>query len=229
MELRLLSTTDERREFAHNLVATRISKGAGFSETRRSMVGEAHLAFGRLYALYDEKGAEPNQMIAGFVLHDLGTFPQSYPKPDLTSFPPEAVIECGELWASAAGSARIVRQAAWILAGQLKSEAVLLYPIFKPWNLSRSYNHDFDRVGEPIEWPYARTLDGGRIYVQAMVSQGERLARMVSEAGQWGFRANEDQTCINFNTPFGISSRMRLRQDRGGETRGEVLRTSDAA
>jgi hypothetical protein len=229
MELRLLSMTDERREFAHKLVATRISKGAGFSETRRSLVGEAHLAFGRLYALYDDKGAEPNEMIAGFVSHDLGTFPQSYPKPDLTSFPPEAVIECGELWATAAGSARVVRQAAWILAGQLKAEAVLLYPLFKPWNLSTFYNRDFDRMGEPIEWPYIRTLEGGKMFVQAMVSQGEKLARMVREAGQWGFRANEDQTCINFNTPFGISTRMRLRQERTGEIPSEVLSTSHAA
>lgn len=214
MELRLLSSVDERRQFAHNLVATRVSKGAGFSETRRSLVGEAHLAFGRLYALYDDKGAEPNQMIAGFVLHDLATFPQSYPKPDLTNLPPEAVIECGELWAMAAGSAQIVRQAAWILAGQLRSEAVLLYPIFKPWNLSRSYNADFDRAGEPIEWPYARTLDGGKILVQAMVSQGAKLAQMVAMASAPGFTANEDLTSITFNTPFIMSTRRRERAPR---------------
>jgi hypothetical protein len=217
MEMRLLSSVDERREFAHNLVATRISKGAGFSETRRSLIGEAHLAFGRLYALYDDKGTEPNQMIAGFVLHDLGTFPQSYPRPDLTDFPPEAVIECGELWAQAAGSAQIVRQAAWILAGQLKSKAVLIYPIFKPWNLARAYNHDFDRAGEPIEWPYAQTLEGGRIHVQAMVSAGEKLANMIAEANRPGFVANEDLSRITFNTVFGMSTRRRERANRERE------------
>lgn len=229
MELRLLSTTDERREFAHNLVATRISKGAGFSETRRSLVGEAHLAFGQLYALYDNKGAEPNQMIAGLVLHDLGTFPQSYPKPDLTNFPPEAVMEVGELWAKAAGSAPIARQAGSILVGQLKAQAVLVYPIFKPWNLSRSYNYDFDRVGEPIGWPYARTLDGGRIYVQAMVSQGEKLARMVQEAGQWGFQANQELTKINFNTPFSMSTRRPEIRNRKREIGGDAQTSATAA
>lgn len=228
MELRLLSSPAERREFAHKLVETRISKGAGFSETRRSVVGEAHLAFGQLCALYDNNSAEPNKMIAGFVLHDLGTFPQSYPRPDLTGFPPEAVIECGEHWATAAGSARVVRQAAWILAGQLKSQAVLIYPIFKPWNLSRAYNDYFDRVGEPIEWPYARTLEGGKIYVQAMVSQGEKLACMIREAGQWGFEANDDRTRIVFNTPFSISSRIRVSEESSRRGDHDVTRTSDA-
>jgi len=118
-------------------------------------------------------------MLAGFVLHDLATFPQSYPRPDLTHLPPEAVIECGELWAKAAGSARLTRQAAWILAGQLKAQAILVYPLFKPWNLSTSYNGDFDRIGAPIEWPYIRTLDGDPMFVQAMVSSGAKLSKIV--------------------------------------------------
>ena len=229
MELRLLSSAEERREFARKLLEARISKGAGFSETRRSLVGEAHLAFGQLYALFDDQGAEPNQMIAGFVLHDLGTFPQSYPKPDLTNFPPEAVIECGELWATAAGAARVVRQAAWILAGLLKAQAVLLYPLFKPWNLSAFYDRDFDRVGDPIEWPYIRTLEGGKMFVQAMVSQGEKLERLVRDACQYGFHANADHTRISFNTPFGISTRVRSREDRARAARSDTLNASHAA
>jgi len=95
MELRLLSSPADRSAFARNLVETRLSKGAGFCETGRSLVGEAHLAFGRLYALFDDQGPEPDAMLSGFVLHDLATFPQSYPRPDLTHFPPETVIECG--------------------------------------------------------------------------------------------------------------------------------------
>src|SRR5258708_15585156 len=158
MELRLLSSPEDRRAFARNLVETRLSKGAGFCETGRSLAGEAHLAFGRLYALHDDHGPAPDEMLAGFVLHDLATFPQSYPRPDLTHFPPETVIECGELWAKAAGSARLTRQAAWILAGQLKAQAILLYPLYEPCNLSAFYNGDFDRVSDLIEWPYIHTL-----------------------------------------------------------------------
>lgn len=226
MELRLLSSPEERQEFAHNLVQTRIAKGAGFCETKNSLVGEAHLAFGRLYALYDEQGVKPDEMIAGFVLHDLGTFPQSYPKPDLTHLPPEAVIECGELWAKAAGSAHATRQAAWILAGLLEAQAILVYPIFKPWNLSASYRRDFDRAGEPIQWPYARTLDGGKIFVQAMVCQGEKLQSMVQEAGKWGFAANPDLTRITFTTPYAVCTKP---IERKGKEAAEMPRVDQVA
>ena len=207
MELRQVSTESERRRFANDLVQTRIVKGAGFSETKRSMVGEVHLAFGRLYALYDEQGPAPDEMLAGFVLHDLGTFPQSYPKPDLSRFTPDFTFECGELWAKAAGGARLVRQAAWILVGQLRAEAVLVYPIFKPWNLTIAYKGGFTSVGDPIEWPYARMLDGGKILVQAMVSEGENLGRAIFEAGQYGFEASADATQIRFNSPYHIYSK----------------------
>jgi len=44
------------------LVGTRILKGAGFSETGRSQVGDAHLAFGKLYVLYDEERGEPDKI-----------------------------------------------------------------------------------------------------------------------------------------------------------------------
>lgn len=214
MELRLLSSPADRRAFAHNLVETRLSKGAGFCETGRSLVGEAHLAFGRLYALFDNQGPNPDEMLSGFVLHDLATFPQSYPRPDLTHLPPETVIECGELWAKAAGSARLTRQAAWILAGQLKIQAILLYPLYKPWNLSAFYKNDFDRVGEPIEWPYIRTLEGDRMFVQAMVSSGEKLSKLVADASQWGFQASSDLTSIIFASPYRVSRRKLNRQYR---------------
>lgn len=207
MELRQLSTESDRRLFAKDLVQTRIVKGAGFSETKRSMVGEVHLAFGRLYALYDEQGPAPDEMLAGFVLHDLGTFPQSYPKPDLSQYAPDFTFECGELWAKAAGGARLVRQAAWILVGQLQAEAVLVYPIFKPWNLTIAYKGGFTSTGDPIEWPYARMLDGGKILVQAMVSEGENLGRAIHEAGQYGFQASADAAQIRFNSPYHIFSK----------------------
>jgi hypothetical protein len=211
MELRLLSTEAEKRAFAHSLSQARTTRGAGFSETRRSLVGEAHLAFGRLYAVLDNEGPNPESMLAGFSIHDLATFPQTYPKPDLTHLPPEAVIECGELWAVAAGGARLARHAGWILAGILHAHALLVYPIFKPWNLSYMYK-GFERVGDPIEWPYARTLDDGKIFVQAMVLEGEALARTIKEAGEFGFQAVDGERRIIFNSPFPICSKLTERR-----------------
>ncbi len=205
MELRLLTTDAERRAFARRLSEIRIMRGAGFSETRKSLIGEVHLTFGNLYGLFDESELVP-EMIGGFAMHDLAMFSQSYAKPDLTHLPPEAVFECGELWAMAAGAGRLLRHAGAILAGVLDARALLVYPIFKPWNLTGGYK-SFTRAGEPIEWPYARTLDGRMIHVQAMVLEGEALTNAVADAGQYGFEMLDGGTRLRFTAPFGISSK----------------------
>jgi len=207
MELRELSTESDRLLFANNLKEIRMIKGAGFCETQRSHVGEVHLAFGRLYPLYAEQGPAVDEMLGGFVLHDLGSFSQSYPKPDLTHLPPESVFECGELWAKPAGAARLIRQAAWILLGQLTAKAALIYPIFKPWNLTLAYKHAFEPAGDPIIWPYARTVEGGSILVQAMVSEGEQFRQLIADASQYGFGASEELDLIRFNSPFRICTK----------------------
>jgi hypothetical protein len=217
MELRLLSAEAEKRAFAQNLSQARMNRGAGFCETRRSLVGEVHLAFGRLYALFDNQGPNPDEMLAGFAIHDLATFPQSYPKPDLTHLPPESVIECGELWAVAAGGARLARHAGWILAGILQAKALLVYPILKPWNLSYMYR-GFERVGDPIEWPYIRTLDDGKMFVQAMVLEGEALSRTIAEACAFGYEALDGERRIRFTSPFPICNK------RGEHSTEEVRR-----
>jgi len=205
MELRLLTTDAERRAFGRRLSEVRMMRGAGFSETQRSLIGEVHLAFGNLYGLYDDR--EPNsEMIGGFAMHDLAMFSQSYAKPDLTHLPPESVFECGELWAVAAGAGRLLRNGGAIMAGLLKARALLVYPIFKPWNLSGAYKA-FERAGDPIEWPYARTLDGGKIHVQAMVLEGEALAEAIRDAGQYGFEVLDDGKRLRFEMPFAISSK----------------------
>jgi hypothetical protein len=206
MELRQLKTESERRAFARRLSEVRAMRGAGFGETRRSVIGEVHVAFGKLYGLYDERGSTPDEMIGGFAMHDLAMFSQSYPKPDLTHLPPEKVFECGELWAVAAGAGRLLRHAGAIIAGALEARAMLVYPIFKPWNLSGNYKN-FERAGDPIEWPYARTLDGGKIYVQAMVSEGEALAAGIAEAERYDYELLEGEMGLRFEAPFAISSK----------------------
>jgi hypothetical protein len=201
MEARLLLTETDKRLFASNLVKTRTMKGAGFSETKRSHVGEAHLAFGQLYGIYDEQGPAPDEMFAGFVLHDLSTFPQSYPKPDLTHFPPETVFECGELWASTAGGAHVARQAIWILLGVFGAKALVAYPIFKPWNLTLAYRRNFAHVEEPIEWPYACTNDGDKIFVKAIVSENDNLRHLIEEGTQYGFEIYRNAEVVRFHSP----------------------------
>jgi hypothetical protein len=73
MELRQLVSPSERSAFARRLVEARQTKGAGFSETKRSVVGSVHLTFGSLYSLHDDAGENPQAMLSGFTFHDLGT------------------------------------------------------------------------------------------------------------------------------------------------------------
>jgi hypothetical protein len=211
MELRQLTTPTERQHFARRLTEVRMMKGAGFSETHRSVVGEVHLAYGKLYGLFDENLAG-GEMLGGFAMHDLAMFSQSYPKPDLTHLPPENVFECGELWAVAAGAGRLIRHGGAIIANELGARALLVYPILKPWNLSHGYP-GFERAGEPIEWPYARTLEGGKIFVQAMVGEQPAIQCALREAEEYGFEVLDAGKRIRFHTPFGICTK-RLDQGR---------------
>lgn len=218
MELRMLTTDAERNSFAQHLRAVRAMRGSGFTETARSLTGEVHLKFGNLYGLFDEHRST-STMLGGFAMHDLAMFGQSFPRPDLTHLPPEKVFECGELWAGAAGAAPILRQAGLILAGQLEADALLLYPIFKPWDLSKAYKKGFERMGDPVAWPYIHTLSGDKIWVQPMVSQGPALQQLVGEARAHQFEVHGDSQCLRFSTPYSISSRsfqeraLRIRQD----------------
>jgi hypothetical protein len=206
VQLRLLTTDDERREFADRLVHARAGKGLGFSETGHSALGEIHLGYGEVRALYDETGSAPNEMLAGFVLHSLATFPQSYPRPDLTHLPAEDVYECGELWALAPGAARLARHAGFILAGLRKAQAILVYPIFKPRNLTPFYK-TFSRAGVPIEWPYAKTLEGGEVWVQPMVLEGLALEMTVNVATALSLESFDGRT-LQFRNPFPIVPKL---------------------
>jgi hypothetical protein len=229
MELRLLSSETERDCFARRLREVRAMRGAGFAETGRSLTGEVHLKFANLYGLFDEH-TPASGMLGGFAMHDLAMFGQSFPRPDLTHLPPERVFECGELWALAAGAAPILRQAGWILADQLEAAALLLYPIFKPWNLSNAYDKGFERTGEPVEWPYARTLSGGKIWVQPMVSQGEALRNIINAAKAHNFEVMDNGCRIQFSTPHSICLKPLLRRNgRFGTREAAAVRDRAAA
>jgi hypothetical protein len=210
VQLRVLTSQADRLEFADRMVRARAGKGLGFSETGRSMIGEIHLGYGEVRALYDEAGPEPNEMLAGFVIHDLATFPQSYPRPDLTHLPSESVYECGELWALAPGAARLARHAGFILAGLRKAQAILVYPILKPRDLTPFYK-TFSRAGQPIQWPYAKTLDGGEVWTQAMVLEGLALEMTVTIATALSFQSFDGET-VQFRNPLPIMPKINRRR-----------------
>lgn len=209
MQLRILTTQAERREFADRMVRARASKGLGFSETPQSVLSDIHLNYGEVCALYNEEGPEPDEMLAGFVIHNLAMFPQSYPRPDLTHLPPENVYECGELWALAPGAARLMRHAGYILAGIRGAQAILVYVMLKPRDTSSLYK-TFTRVGAPIQWHYVRALDGTPAWGQAMVLEGLSLEMTMSVASAVSFQSFDGQT-LQFRNPFPIVPKINRR------------------
>lgn len=183
--------------FAERMEQARITRNGGFRETPRSSVGRIHLQFGQMYGLFDDVGPHPDQMIAGFILHDLASFAQSYPRPDFSHYSPERVYEAGELWSLAKRAGTLLQRGGMILLGLLRAEAVVGYAIVKPWDLTAFYK-DLVPTGDPIDWPYAKTLDGGSIFCQAMVSEGEHLRRFVDRVWATGFQTYDNHRRIRF-------------------------------
>ena len=203
MELRQLSSENERRAFAKCLAEAPATRGLGFKETARSQLGSTHLAFGNLYALYEREGDPPERMRAGFILHDLGALPQSYPRPDVSHFPPRSVLEGGELWSLSPGMGRVARNVGAAVAGLLQAKAILLYSILKPIDLTPSYAQlGFVNACEPIKWPYAETLDGGEIWVQPLILEGARLEAYVRAGFEYLFNMSGDRRTLRFNFDF---------------------------
>ena len=181
----------------------------GFCESPQSVLGEIHLAYGQVWALYNEDGPEPDEMLAGFVVHNLAMFPQSYSRPDLTHLRPETVWECGELWALAPGAARLARHAGYILAGLRGTKAILVYVALKPRDTTSLYK-TFSPVGEPVLWHYVRSLDGTEHWAQPMVLEGLALQMTVNVASAVSLDSYDGQ-CLKFRNPFPIVPKINRR------------------
>ena len=76
------------------------------------------------------------------------------------------------MWSLAKGAGICAQYGALILLGLMQAQAVVGYTIVKPWDLSGFYR-DLIPTGDPIEWPYARTLDGGQIFCRAMKARAK--------------------------------------------------------
>ena len=203
MELRQLTAENERRIFAKCLEEARATRKSGFRECARSQLGRAHLALGNLYALYECDTDPPERMLAGFILHDLGTLPQSYPKPDVSHLPPHSVLEGGELWSLSPGAGRVARYVGAAVAGLLQAKAILLYSLLKPIDLTASYAQlGFVNACEPVIWPYVETLDGGEVWIQPLILEGARLEAYIRAGFEYLFRVSGERRVLKLNVDF---------------------------
>lgn len=196
MELRQLMAEDERQMFAKCLSKARATHGLGFRDTSRSQLSRGHLTMGGLYALFEGEDDPVESMVAGFRLHDLGTLPQSHPKPDMSHLLPEAVLEGGELWSLSAGAGRLAAIAAGAIAGLLQAKAVIIHAIVKPMDLTGFYRQlHFVDACEPVLWPYAETMDGVRLWVQPMILEGAGLEQWARDGFDLLFQT-ADRRCV---------------------------------
>jgi hypothetical protein len=113
------------------------------------------------------------------------------------------VIECGELWSFSKGAGLLARRGAAVLAGLFQTQAILVYPVVKPWDGTISYSEtNFVKVCDPVDWPYGQTLDGGKIWVQPMLLEGDNLAKLIHRVFEMGFETRDHHTVIRFDNPL---------------------------
>jgi hypothetical protein len=198
MELRLLETEADRNTYRAGMLEARAAKGGKFRETSRSRVSEIQLTFARLYGVFDE--ANPNRLLGGFSIHRLDEFSQSFPTPSLTHLPPSVVYEAGQLWALTHEAAMALRKGSMILLGLLQAQALLIYPLIIPRDISLFYKM-FKRVSAPFELPFAETLTGDKVYTQAMLLEGDDLRRQVELASRDGFETRGGYSIVRFGAP----------------------------
>jgi hypothetical protein len=200
MELRQLTTDHERQVFAECLAKARAMGGVAAKETVRSRLGAAHLTFGRVYGIFEHEGEPPQRMLAGFIVHDLATLPQSFPRPDVSHLPAKSVIEGGELWSLSKGAAGIAKRVAPAIAGLLQAKAILLYPVVKPIDLTGPHAQlNFVKAGEPLRNPYGETLDGGEVWVQPMILEGAALDEYIRRGFEFLFQVDGKRQVLRFD------------------------------
>jgi hypothetical protein len=198
MELRLLETDAERNMYRAGMTEARATRGGRFRETARSRVSEIQLTFARLYGAFDEN--DPSRLLGGFSIHCLNEFSQSFPTPNLSHLAPSGVYEAGQLWALSHETALALRKGSMILLGLLQAEALLIYPLIIPRDISQFYKV-FKRVGPPFELAFAETLTGDKVYMQAMLLEGDELRRQVDLASRDGFETRKGHSLLRFSAP----------------------------
>ena len=175
MQIKRILSEEEKVLFKENMDLSRAQrKGGGFHETDKSRLGDMHLKYGELWALYDDN----NNMIAGAVLHDLATLPASFIKPDLSEYPPEKVIEGSELWSLSPNAALMFQKGMTILLQKREIACFYCYVPMTPVDL-RPFYAGFEPLAEPFIWPWVVTNEGEYTWCQPLGLKEASLAKIL--------------------------------------------------
>jgi hypothetical protein len=204
MKLCSLLSQDQRQLFKRSMIEARAAKGGRFRENARSRVSDIQLTFGTLYGIFDDESGHPDRLLGGFCIHALDEFGESFSVPEinheLIKYPPYAVFEAGQLWSLNREAALSLRTACMILLGLLQAQALLIYPVIIPRDVSTFYRV-FRRIGQPFTVPYAKTLEGEKIWMHAMLLDGGELRDQIRSVGQHGYETQGEHTVIRFRRP----------------------------
>jgi hypothetical protein len=202
MELRQLMSDNERRIFGDCLAKARANRGSGFREKPQSRFGEAHLRFGNAYGVFENFGEPVERMKAGFIVHDLTTLPQSFPRPELSDLPAESILEGSDLWSLSGGFAKFAAAGAAAVAGIMQARAIIVYPLVSPVDLTLPYSQfEFEPASEPMKAPYSETMEGGEMWVQPLVLRGRKLEAYVRWGFEFLFQRDGERLSLRFDGP----------------------------
>jgi hypothetical protein len=204
MELRTLLSESQRQLFKATMIEARAAKGGRFKEKPQSRVSDIQLSFAKLYGVFDDQSDQPNRLLGGFCVHALDEFSESFTVPELShelaKFPPQAVFEAGQLWSLNREAALSLRRACMIFLSLVQAQALLIYPLIIPRDISTFYRV-FRRVGQPFTVPFAETVEGEKIWMQAMLLEGEALRDQIRLVGHDGFETRAGHNIIRFGRP----------------------------
>ena len=230
MQLRQMISGSERQTFGQCLEKARATRGVGFRETARSRLGQIHLMFGDLYGLFENEDDPAERMAGGFIVHDLASIPQSHPKPDLSHLRPSSVIEGSELWSLSSGVFRMARRLAPVVAGIMRAEAVLVYPMVRPVDLTGLHRElNFVDACEPVIWPWVETLDGCEMWSQPLILQGAAMENYVRAGFELLFRSSNGAWSIPFDASIGQRSANPAAADRAHANANDAQHRDDGA
>lgn len=180
MEMRLLTTKFERGIFVERVADARARHGGIYREVCGPRINNrARLASANLYALFESDEDPAEKMIAGVALHNLETFPQSCPKPDLTHLPPQSVLECSDHWSLSRGAGMRAWHGAAIEVVRLQARTVLAYlAVGSSDHMGFYAAMGFVKAGQPVEYPYVEKLNGTKPWVWPVILHGQPLQKL---------------------------------------------------
>ena len=63
----------------------------------------------------------------------------------------------------------------------------------------------FVDASEAVLWPYVETLDGGEVWIQPLILEGENLERYIRAGFDFLFKRDHNIHAFRFDSPFPVS------------------------